>query len=185
MASSLTPKQQQFVEEYLLDLNATQAAVRAGYSKKTAAVVGHENLRKPEIAGSIKRAQDVRSKRTQITADRVLQELAKIAFANMGDYMAIGADGDPCLDFSALTHDQTAALVEVTVEDFKDGRGAKARDVRRVKFKLSDKRGALVDIGRHLGMFADRHEQTAGHRLSEMSDEELNREFKQLLLKAD
>jgi phage terminase small subunit len=60
------------------------------------------------------------------------------------------------LDFSGLTRDQAAALVEVTVENFLDGRGETAREVRRVKFKLADKRAALVDIGKHLGMFVEK-----------------------------
>jgi phage terminase small subunit len=92
----------------------------------------------------------------------VLRELALIGFANMADYMRAGPDGDPYLDFSALTRDQAGALSEVTVEDFKEGRGENARDVRRVKFKLADKRAALVDLGKHLKLFTDRVEHTGG-----------------------
>lgn len=157
----LTAKQERFVEEYLIDPNATQAAIRAGYSKNTAAQIGNENLRKPQIAEAISVAQATRSERTGVTADAVIQELAKIGFANMQDYMRVGSNGDPYLDFSGLTRDQAAALVEVTVEDFKDGRGEEARDVRRVKFKLADKKGALVDLGRHLGLFEKDNAQKA------------------------
>lgn len=149
----MTPKQERFAQEYLIDLNATQAALRAGYKHPD---IGRQLLTKKHVRAVIEAAQRERAARTQITTDRVLQELAKIGFANMGDYMRIGADGDPCLDFSGLTRDQTAALVEVTVEDFTDGRGEDARDVRKVKFKLADKRAALVDIGKHLGMFVNR-----------------------------
>src|SRR3546814_8117 len=80
---ALTDKQRRFVEEYLVDLNATQAAIRAGYSKKTAASIGEENLRKPDIAKAIQEAQAARSKRTEITQDQVLKELAKIGFADI------------------------------------------------------------------------------------------------------
>jgi len=156
----LTAKQQRFVEEYLIDLNATQAAIRAGYSEKTAYSIGNENLSKPDIAKAIEAAQLERSKRTEITADRVLSELGKLGFSNMFDYMRIGPDGDPFTDFSAITRDQAAAIAEVTVEDFKDRRGEDARGVRKIRFKLTDKRAALVDIGRHLGMFKDRFEHT-------------------------
>lgn len=69
----MTPKQKAFVREYLVDLNATQAAIRAGYSKRTAHVIGHENLKKPEIAAAIEVAMDQRTKRTEITADYVLE----------------------------------------------------------------------------------------------------------------
>src|SRR5208283_714778 len=82
-------------------------------------------------------------------------ELAKIGFANMQDYMGSTPGGGPYLDFSKLTRDQAAALAEVTVDDFVDGRGENARAVKRVKFKLHDKRAALVDLGGHLGMFQD------------------------------
>lgn len=104
------------------------------------------------------KAVQLAAERLSITKERVLSELGKIGFANMADYMKAGIDGDPYLDFSALTRDQAAALAEVTVEDFKDGRGEDARDVRKVKFKLHDKKGALVDIGRELGMFVTRME---------------------------
>lgn len=155
---ALTDKQRRFVDEYLVDLNATQAAIRAGYSEKTARQVGAENLSKPVVSAAITKAQADRSTRTEITADNVLREMAKIGFANMADYMKATPDGDPYLDFSELTRDQAAALIEVTVDDFKEGRGEDARDIRRVKFKLADKKGALVDIGKHLGMFVDKHE---------------------------
>ena len=77
----MTPKQQRFVDEYLIDLNATQAAIRAGYSARTAAETGHENLRKPQIAAALEAQMKVRSERLEIDADRVLQEIAKFAFA--------------------------------------------------------------------------------------------------------
>ena len=78
----------------------------------------------------------------------------------MADYMRVGADGDPVLDFSKLTRDQAAVLTEVTVEDYVDGRGEDARQVRRVKFKLASKLVALELLGKHLGLFKDRVEHT-------------------------
>jgi phage terminase small subunit len=153
----LTPKQVRFVQEYLIDLNAAQAAIRAGYSAKTARVIGHEILTKPEIAAAIEKAKAERAQRTRLTGDMVVDELRKIGFANMADYMKSTPQGDPYLDFSSLTRDQKAALSEVTVEDYVEGRGEDARAVKRVKFKLHDKRAALVDLGRHLGMFATKH----------------------------
>ncbi|WP_082017872.1 terminase small subunit [Leisingera sp. ANG-Vp] len=87
---ALTAKQERFVAEYLIDLNATQAAIRAGYSAKTAHSVGHENLRKPEIAKAIQEAQAKRSEKTGITQERVLQELARIGFADIRKVVAWG-----------------------------------------------------------------------------------------------
>jgi phage terminase small subunit len=154
----MTPKKEAFVREYLVDLNATQAAIRAGYSVRTANEQAARLLANVSVRAAVDEAMAERAERTEITADKVLRELALIGFANMADYMSAGPDGDPFLDFSGLTRDQAAALAEVTVEDFKDGRGEDARDVRRIKFKLADKKGALVDIGRHLGMFKDKVE---------------------------
>ncbi len=108
-----------------------------------------------------------------ITKEAVLGELAKIAFANMADYMKVGEDGQPSLNFKDLTRDQAAALTEITVEEFKDGRSDK-REVRRVKFKLADKEKALVDLGKHLGLFIERHEVGGVGAFSQMSDDELD-----------
>ena len=73
--ANLTPKQQRFVEEYLIDLNATQAAIRAGYSEKTAKEIGSENLTKPNIAKAIAEAQEKLSNKAQVTVEMVVQGL--------------------------------------------------------------------------------------------------------------
>lgn len=174
----MTPKQEQFVLEYLIDMNATQAAIRAGYSEKTASDIGRQLLRKTPVAEAVQAGLRAKAERAKMSADEVLEELAKIGRANMADYMRGGKNGDPFLDFSALNRDQAAALAEVTVEDFIDGRGEDARDVRRVKFKLHDKRAALVDLGRHLGLFKDRVELTGKdggpiRTTHDLSDDEL------------
>ena len=81
----MTKKQKRFVEEYLIDLNATQAAIRAGYSPDSARDIGCENLTKPNIKAAIDRAMAERSRRTGINQDRVIQEIAKLAFLNPVD----------------------------------------------------------------------------------------------------
>ena len=73
--ANLTPKQQRFVEEYLIDLNATQAAIRAGYSEKTAQEIGSENLSKPMVAKAIAEAQEKLSNKAQVTVEMVVQGL--------------------------------------------------------------------------------------------------------------
>ena len=134
----------------------------AGYRAK--GVVADANasrlLTNAKVSARIAELKGLAAQASTVEATRVLTELAKLAFANMLDYMRVGPDGDPVLDFSKLTRDQAAALVEVTVEDYLDGRGEDARKVRRVRFKLADKRGALVDLGRHLGLFKERVEHT-------------------------
>lgn len=156
----LTGLQRLFVDEYLVDMNATQAYIRAGGSPSSAKQCGHSMLRKPLVSAAIDAAIDERLRDTRVSAQRVVLELAKLAFANMADYMRVGRDGDPVTDFSNIDRDQAAALSEITVDDFIEGRGEDARAVRRVKFKLHDKRGALVDLGRHLGLFPERHQIT-------------------------
>jgi len=151
----LTAKQKAFVEEYLVDLNATQAAIRAGYSKKTARSIGQENLTKPDIQAAIQKAQIERSERTEVTADMVLKELSLLGFANMLDYVRISEAGEPFIDLSDLTREQAAAISETMVEDYFEGRGKDSRQVRKVRIKFHDKRGALTDIGKHLGMFKE------------------------------
>ena len=91
------------------------------------------------------------------TARQVLEELTKIALANMQDYVG---DGFEMREISELTREQAAALQEVTVETFTDGKGADAREVQRVKFKLADKLGALLQLGRHHKLFTDKAEVT-------------------------
>ena len=152
---ALTARQQRFVEEYLIDLNASQAAVRAGYSAKTAGQFGYQLLQKPSILAAIQEGMDKRAAGTEITAEKVLRELALIGFANMADFMSIDDDGNACVDLANLTREQAAAIQEIVVDEYVDGRGEDAREVKRVRFKLADKKGALVEIGRHLGMFSD------------------------------
>jgi len=152
------PKHERFAQELAKGKSASDAYVAAGYKPKRQNA--SRLMTKDDIQIRVAEIQKRGADRAEITVENVLRELAKIGFSNMQDYMRSNPDGDPYLDFSALTRDQAAALQEVTVEDFRGGRGEDARDVRRVKFKLADKRAALVEIGRHLGMFKDKLELT-------------------------
>lgn len=151
----LTPKQQRFVDEYLIDLNATQAAIRAGYSEATAEQQASRLLRNVKVAAAVAERRSAISQQLEITQEMIVAELAKIGFANMLDYVSITEGGEPFVDLSALTRDQAAAISEVVVEDFVEGRGEDARDVRKVRFKLNDKQTALINLGKHLGMFKE------------------------------
>ncbi len=140
----MTKKQKRFVEEYLIDLNATQAAIRAGYSPDTARQIGNENLSKLDIRARIDRAMAERSRRTGINQDRVLRELARIAFANARDVINME---DATLKEDACP-DDTAAIQSVKVKTF--GEDGVEREIR-----MGDKLKALEMLGRHLGMFKD------------------------------
>jgi phage terminase small subunit len=132
----LTAKQIRFVDEYLVDFNATQAAIRAGYSKKTAAFIGAENLKKPKIAEEIARRQKDLQRRTEVTQDRVVKELARVAFADASVVCVT--------DFDKLTEDQRAAIQGIKPTNF------------GWEIKLCDKIKALELLGRHIGMFNDK-----------------------------
>lgn len=139
---ALTEKQKRFVAEYLVDLNATQAAIRAGYSEKNADKIGHELLGKTRVSDAIREAMNERSSRTEITQDMVLLELAAIGFSKATDYVQI-QDGIVLLhDTDGMTDAQKAAIA--SIEDGKYG----------VKIRLHDKVRALEKIGEHLGMFS-------------------------------
>src|ERR1700740_973734 len=154
---SLTPKQAQFVREYLTDLNATQAAMRAGYSARTAEVQGCRLLSNVKIAEAVQFAMEARSKRTEITADRVLEEFAKIGFADVRKIFTAGGALLSPADMDDATA-ATIASVEVVTRRLPGAEG-EAADVEYVhKVKAWDKVSALTHIGRHLGMFKDKVE---------------------------
>jgi phage terminase small subunit len=112
---ALTPRQRRFVEEYLIDLDAKHAAIRAGYSPRTKATP-HKLLRNPEVARAIGEAMAARARRTGITRERVLEEFARIAFADMRALAEWGPQGDVILDADALTDDALAAIALVSQE---------------------------------------------------------------------
>ncbi|MHB8172723.1 MAG: terminase small subunit [Thermincolia bacterium] len=95
MARELTPKQKMFVAEYLIDLNATQAAIRAGYSEKTAYSIGEENLRKPEIQEAIQKSQNKRAEKLELSAEWVLQRLKDISDRCIQAEPVLDREGNP------------------------------------------------------------------------------------------
>lgn len=145
--AKLTDKQKHFVEEYLIDLNATQAAIRAGYSVKNADNISSQLMGKTHVAEAVAKATAERSRRTGISADRVLNELAKIAFVNITDV----ADQSASLKEDA-NRDDTAAVQSVRVKTTITDNG----DTVEKEIKLADKVKALDLLGKHLGIFNDK-----------------------------
>jgi len=153
----LDARERRFVGEYLIDLAPERAALAAGYAKSTAHTKAYmwvsNGKMKPHVYEAIQAAMALRAERVEITSDRVLEELGKIGFANTEDFIRVTEAGDPYIDLSDLSREQAAAISEVSVDDYMDGRGKDARQVRRVRVKFHDKKGALESIGKHLGMF--------------------------------
>ena len=143
----MTKKQKLFVEEYLIDLNATQAAIRAGYSPDSAKEIGCENLTKPNIRACIDKAMAERSKRTGINQDRILQELAKLAFVNPADVI----DFDEATVKSDAAKEDLACIQSVRTKTMSSDKG----DMIEREVKLCDKKAALELLGKHLGMFKE------------------------------
>lgn len=145
MAKELTPKQQMFCKEYLIDLNATQAAIRAGYSAKTAEWIGPQLLGKSHVSAEIQAQMDKRAAKIEITAEKVLQEIAKMAFANVKDLYDEHGILKP---ISELPRDVAAAVQSVKVNL------TESCAVQEVK--LWDKKGTLELLGKHLRLFSDK-----------------------------
>jgi phage terminase small subunit len=151
----LTARQARFVAEYLVDLNACQAAIRAGYSPKVAETCGPRLLRNAQVADAISKAKEARTVRTEITQDRVLEELAALAFSDVTHYSVDDAgrltvaDGAPPSSRRAISSIKKRRIVD------KDG-GV----THEVEIKLWDKPGPLKLAGRHVGLFPDRVEIT-------------------------
>lgn len=164
---ALTAKQQRFVDEYLVDLNATQAAIRAGYSQKTARQVGAENLTKPVIADAVAKAQASRSDRVQIDSDWVLTRLASEATADLADIYDEDGGLKPVHDWPLIWRQGLVAGIEA-VEEFEtvDGERRSIGMVRKVK--LSDRIKRIELIGKHVDVqaFKDQIEHKGGINLN-------------------
>lgn len=145
---ALTDKQQRFVEEYMVDLNATQAAIRAGYSRNTAHSIGAENLIKPEIQEAIQDQKKKLSEKTSITAERILKEYEKIAFSDVRNVLTV--DGG-LRDASEWDDDTAGAVASVKSMEVHSPEGEKIGTNREVK--MYDKLRALEALGKHIGIF--------------------------------
>ncbi|MDF2650091.1 MAG: putative phage terminase, small subunit [Paenibacillus sp.] len=158
--AKLTAKQKKFCNEYLIDLNATQAAIRAGYSEKTAYRTGADNLRKPQIAEYIQKAMRSREKRTEITQDKVLAELAKIAFVSGADFAKIVTKKSP------QTGKEFQQVELADTDSLPNDKKAAISNIKETKFGIAvesyDKVKALELLGRHLGMFKEKLELSGG-----------------------
>ena len=150
----MNQKQKAFATEYVIDYNATQAAIRAGYSEKTAYSQGARLLKDVEVQEEIKKLEAAASERTAITKDMVLRELARVAFVD--PRKLFDEEGRP-KDIRFLDPDTAAALSSVDIyEEFDYNGDERELSGYTKKYKWADKLRALEMLGKHLGMFTDK-----------------------------
>ena len=137
-------------------------------SNRSAVVLANRTEIKDRVAWIIQQAVA----ETKLTIQRVLDELEKIGFANMLDYIKIGEDGQPVLNFTELDRNKAAAIGEIVTDEITSPRDGSV--TRRTKFKLLDKKGALIDLGKYLGMFVDRKEVKVGGVMFHMDANDMN-----------
>ena len=170
----LDARERRFVAEYLIDLDPQRAAISAGYSKTVAKARSYEwvgnGRRKPHVFNAVQKAAKKRADKFEIAADRVLGEIAKLAFSNIGDFLHI-ENGDVYVDLSKMTADQSAALSEVVVDRHiyrgRRGRNGNGDEIRRTRVRLVDKTRALELLGKHLRLFTEVLHHTGTVSLSE------------------
>lgn len=154
--AGLNERQKKFCDEYLIDLNATQAAIRAGYTENYANTNASKLLQNTTIAEYIRKRQADRMERTEITQDMVLRELAAIAFADATDYVKVvqkpylTEDGEEVFlpDVAITETNELTAIQKKAIAGIKQGKNG-------IELKLNDKTRALELLGKHLGMFTD------------------------------
>ena len=160
----LTAKQQQFVREYLVDYNATQAAIRAGYSAKTAQVIGAENIKKPMVAAEIRRLGQKTAQKLEITRESIMRELAAVGFACVTDFVSVETESATKLGIHPLTGEvvnlpggcrQTVRITNTC--DLPAGKAAALAGIKQgangIEVRLHDKVRALELLGKAVGVF--------------------------------
>ena len=161
----LNERRQRFVAEYLIDLNGTQAAIRAGYSPRTANEQAARLLADASVRAAVDEQMAERAERTKVTQDRVLQELARIGFADLRDAASWTSAGMELIASGELAVDTSAAIKEVkVVRTITRGKDDYEQERVEQRVAMHDKRAALETIGKHLGMFTERvhHEGNVG-----------------------
>ena len=149
----LTDKQKRFCEEYVIDLNATQAAIRAGYSEKTARTTAAKMVSKGNIQAYISELQQKHSESTDISAERVLKEYASLGFANASDFYEPNGEPKP---INELTKEQAKAISKVIRKVVKTDNGT---EITTFSYQFHDKLKALENVAKHIGFFEKDNDQ--------------------------
>jgi phage terminase small subunit len=164
--ASLSQREMQFVIEYMKDENQTQAAIRAGYSSNGAATQGGRLLKRPDIQAELAYRKEQLIKphtdRYSVTREKLIRELATIAYGNVADFIAFDADGQPHYDFSEATRDQLASLDAIQIDEYNEGRGEERRSIKRIKISTRDKLNAIKQLTELCGLAAPKKVEVSG-----------------------
>jgi phage terminase small subunit len=144
-----------FVAEYLKDFNGADAVRRWKPDAKRPDVIASKWLKKPSVQAKLAKQKNRLCDRYEITADRIYEELAYLAFGRITDFFRTTSEGDPVVDLSEMDEKKGAAISEITVDDYVDGRGEGKRDVKRIKLRMHDKHAALVTLAKAKGIYQD------------------------------
>lgn len=148
----MTAKQERFCIEYLKDQNGTQALIRAGYSPKGAKVTACQNLKNPEIWAYIAKELAERKRRAELTKDKVIEEIKKIAFSNIKDFVN---GGNAILELKYLDEEKTGAVQGVKTQTIT----TKGQTFVNQEIKLYNKLDALEKLAKHLGLYEEDNRQ--------------------------
>lgn len=173
----LEPKQAMFVREYLKDLNATQAAIRAGYSKKSARSQACDLLTKANVGEAVRLGIEKRAAKAEVTSDFVLGQLLKLASVDPAEMFD---EKGNLKNIHEIPPDVRQALAMVETDQRWDGKGEDAELVTTKKVKLCDKKGSLELLARHLGLLKDNIILTGSLRFAQVSDADLDRQIETL-----
>ena len=181
--NKLTYKQQRFIEEYVIDGNATQAAIRAGYNEKTARFIGAENLTKPNIKLLIEQKRQEQTEKAGVTAEALIKELATIGYSRVTDYLKVDdydvivgytndSEGNP--DMSRPITKKIRGVEVFKTNDMPEDKRAAIAEIRQTKdgisLKLHDKIKAIELLGRNLGIFKDKLEVNGEVTIKKLED---------------
>jgi phage terminase small subunit len=166
MAKKTSLRQQKFAQNYVIDLNGTRAAIAAGYKESSAHEQASRMLNNRNVQAMIAKLQSARASKLELRAEKIDEEVSRLAFSNMLDYIRV-QDGDGRIDLSTLTRDQAAAIQEIR-EDTTGGAGDGERKlVLRTTFKLADKTKNLELLYRRMGLLTDKVQHTGLESIAE------------------
>lgn len=158
MSKKFAQRYERFCQEYVIDLNGSRSAIAAGYSENGSAVTATRLLSRANIRRRIDELMSKRASKVGVSAEKTLEELQRLAYSNMYDFVRRTENGLLDIDFTNVTRDQMAAVQEIKVDTTGGTGDGERRQVLRTTFKLADKGLNLERIGRHLKLFTDRIE---------------------------